>query len=297
MLSLKRGRALQEQISREATSLLATPGAPDIEKYVEAISHIGKVWNIPEEETQGWLDAIAEVRDRTGSGEREDLTANATITEMQDMIWDLFKTAFYLDDERERTTVVKLAQELEETHNLLDWIVQEAAESQAQEPSRCFSVFHVTEQGTEEWFLEERALELLNAARELRTYITEKEDGLQSRFADTFPNRTALASAEFEQYAEERLDNTGRVAGAFEIDLDRGEFSALNIMDGWVAYCVKDICDAVSQAFQKQDMSEHDRWRCLLDRLDGRELTADPAPVPLDTPEQPGGPETEMQMK
>ena len=170
-------------------------------------------------------------------------------------------------------------------------------EQQAEYASRYFSVFHVTEQGTEEWFLEERDMKLLNVARELSTYIAEKEDGLQSRFADTFPNRRVLASAKFEQYVEEWRDNTGRVTGAFAIDLDRGEFSTLNIMDRWVAYSTKDICDAASQAFQKQDMSEHNRWCCLLDWLNGREITADPAPVPLDTPEQPGGPELGMQMK
>ena len=123
MMSSKRGRELQEQLGREAVSLLAAPGVPaDTKKYEEAISLTGKVWKIPEEETQAQLDAISEARGRAGRGELEDLTADTTGTETLDAIWDLFETAVHLDDEGERTTLLELARELEEAHSLLDWI-------------------------------------------------------------------------------------------------------------------------------------------------------------------------------
>ena len=177
-------------------------------------------------------------------------------------------------------------------------IEQERAEAQAQEEAnRRFAVFHVTERGMEEWFLEARELELLNAARELRTYMDRKADDPQRRFANAFPRRMSLTPAEFKNYVGERLDNTGRVTGAFEIDLDCGEFSALNIMDGWRTFPVKDVCTAAYRAFQKQGISEEERWNRLLERLAGREITAGAAPAPIDAPEQPDGPETGMRMK
>ena len=71
----------------------------------------------------------------------------------------------------------------------------------------------------------------------------------------------------------ERMENTGRITGAFEIDFDRGICSALSIMDGWKAYPIKDVCAAAFQAYRKGQSTEQERWQKFLDRLDGRELT------------------------
>ena len=69
------------------------------------------------------------------------------------------------------------------------------------------------------------------------------------------------------------MENTGCIAGAYELDLDARTLSALNIMDGWKVYAMKDVADAARQAYQEAEMSEDDRWRIFLDRLDGQELT------------------------
>ena len=69
------------------------------------------------------------------------------------------------------------------------------------------------------------------------------------------------------------MENTGKVSGVFELDFDARTLSALNIMDGWKVYAMKDVADAARQAYQEAEMSEDDRWRIFLDRLDGRELT------------------------
>ena len=69
------------------------------------------------------------------------------------------------------------------------------------------------------------------------------------------------------------MENTGCIAGAYELDFDARTFSALNIMDGWKVYAMQDVADAAAQAFQEVEISEDARWRIFLDRLDGRELT------------------------
>ena len=41
-------------------------------------------------------------------------------------------------------------------------------------------------------------------------------------------------------YVSERLDNTGRVVGAYDIDLDSGDMEAVSIMDGWKRFRIRD---------------------------------------------------------
>ena len=77
----------------------------------------------------------------------------------------------------------------------------------------------------------------------------------------------------FDALAKRRMENTGEVSGVFELDFDARTISALNIMDGWKVYAMQDVADAAEQAFQKAEISEDDRWRIFLDRLDGQELT------------------------
>ncbi len=142
------------------------------------------------------------------------------------------------------------------------------------EASRRFAVFHVREDGTEEWFSVEDGLEFLHAANHLRNYLHRRGPNQGRTFSGRFSNQAVLSPQEYASYVSERLENTGRVTGAFEIDLDRGICSALSIMDGWKAYPIKDVCAAAFQAYRKGQSTEQERWQKFLDRLDGREIPA-----------------------
>ena len=133
------------------------------------------------------------------------------------------------------------------------------------------SVFHVTERGVEEWFRTQTWVEFLDAAELLRKYDSNQTPA--HSFAELFPDREQLTQEQFEELEIVRQENTGKVAGAFEIDLDAGQFSALNIMDGWLTYGVQDIKAAARQAFRDDDMDRSARWRVLLDDLEGKEIT------------------------
>ena len=149
-------------------------------------------------------------------------------------------------------------------------------EQEQREASRRFAVFHVTQDGEGEYFLSEGRTEFLHAAYKLRLYLKGGGQG----FADSIPNRSAISREHFDQYVSERMENTGRVTGAFDVDLDAGEFSALHIMDGWKTFRVKDVATAAYHAMRKEQMSEPKRLDIFLDRLDGRELTSDtPRPI------------------
>ena len=138
-----------------------------------------------------------------------------------------------------------------------------------QEPRQ--AVFRVTENGESMYFSVPESVELLQAAAHLRNYLSDKNAG--TKFTAIFPHGEKITQEQFDAAAAERMENTGCIAGAYELDFDARTFSALNIMDGWKVYAMQDMADAAAQAYQEAEMSEDDRWRIFLDRLDGQELT------------------------
>ena len=77
------------------------------------------------------------------------------------------------------------------------------------------------------------------------------------------------------------MENTGCIAGAYELDFDARTFSALNIMDGWKVYAMQDMADAAEAAYQEAEISEDDRWRIFLDWLEGKEMTYEPPAIEM----------------
>ena len=133
------------------------------------------------------------------------------------------------------------------------------------------AVFRVTENGESMYFSVPESVELLQAAAHLRNYLSDKNAG--TKFTAIFPHGEKITQEQFDAAAAERMENTGCIAGAYELDLDARTLSALNIMDGWKVYAMKDVADAARQAYQEAEMSEDARWRIFLDRLDGQDLT------------------------
>ena len=70
-----------------------------------------------------------------------------------------------------------------------------------------------------------------------------------------------------------RLDNTGKVDGAYELNFDSREFSALHIMDGWKTYRMEDVAAAADDAYRRKHLSAEHRLNLILDKLYGREIT------------------------
>ena len=137
---------------------------------------------------------------------------------------------------------------------------------------------HVTENGDSVYLLTEERLEMLYAALKLRNYIRRPEHCPPTCFAERFSRCEAITPEQFDVYVHERLENTGRVLGAFDIDLDNGIFSALNIMDGWQSFRIQDISSAAYFAMKKHHAAEEVRWKIFLERLDGKQLTQDTEP-------------------
>jgi len=158
---------------------------------------------------------------------------------------------------------------------------EEQANKRAQEAARRFAVFHVTEDGSSTYFVAEENLEMLQAACLLRSYIRKPPENIPARFTEMFSRGEKISPEQFNAYVSERLENTGRVTGAFDIDLDSGRFDALHIMDGWQCFRFQDISSAAYYANKKTYASQDERWKVFLDHLDGKQLTQEGEPVYL----------------
>ena len=156
------------------------------------------------------------------------------------------------------------------------------------------AVFRVVENGTEQCFQTEHNLELLDAARLLRDYLEHWRPLNTKTFAEMFPAWEQISTEEFHRLAAVRMENTGEVAGAFDLDFDKREFSAVNIMDGWKTFAMGDVCAAASCAFREEGVGREEQWSRLLDGLDGKEITwvesLSDSPLLDDEPELPDGP-------
>jgi len=153
IMTNQRAKEFQAQIAKEAIALMVIHGegvskasseeAVSVAHYEEAITLIGMAWSLPAEVTAENLNLIQRERDalhRIAAGEdaghvlpERDLPMNATGIETLDNVWDLFETATQLDSGEQRTALFKLAGELADCQNLLDWIEKTPTEQEAPE--------------------------------------------------------------------------------------------------------------------------------------------------------------------
>ena len=150
---------------------------------------------------------------------------------------------------------------------------EDVAQRAEEEATRTYAAYHVTERGQEWYFKTSPGEELLNAAERLNRYLKEPPD-TGSKFIRLFSCGTLLTSEEYQQMIAERMENTGKVRGVFELDFDKREFSAVHIMDGWQTWAMRDVSAAVYHATRSQFESSDDKWRKLLDHLSGKEITS-----------------------
>ena len=145
---------------------------------------------------------------------------------------------------------------------------------QEQDANRRFAVFHVIQGGKHSYLQVERKLEVLDAGRLLRSYLRHGHCGIS--FSETVEGAEHISPSLFDACVRERLENTGRVAGAFELNFDTEQFTALHIMNGWMTYRMKDVTAAAYHADRRAYLDAEKRWERFLEKLDGKELSVTP---------------------
>ena len=165
---------------------------------------------------------------------------------------------------------------VEEQKAIRERIDAEHAEQVAEQlANTTWAAYHVIGQGEDVYFKTSAADTLLIAAKRLRTYLTKNDTPQSGSFAAVFKDRLEITKEEYDQLLGQRLENTGKVSGLFEVDFDKEIFSAVSTMDGWHTFRLHDVSVAAYHAFRKQNISTDQRWDRLLDKLDGKELTPD----------------------
>ena len=157
---------------------------------------------------------------------------------------------------------------------------EDLKELQEREARKVFSAFRLWENGKDRCLATEHPKDFLETARLLRRHLRENAGGADD-FARKIYGGYDISLGRFEELTRARVDNSGQVAGVFELDFDRQVFSAAHVMDGWKSYRFRDVSAAAYQAFRKEYSSPEERWRKFVSRLEGKELTDRELGAPL----------------
>ena len=151
---------------------------------------------------------------------------------------------------------------------------EDAVNREAEEAARTYAAYHVTECGQEWYFKTSPGEELLAVGKKLRGYVTKGSGVAPDKFIGMFFGGQPITAKEFDALTALRMENTGKVRGVFDVNFDKREFSAVHIIDGWQTWAMRDVSVAVYHATRSQFASGDDKWRKLLDHLNGKEITS-----------------------
>ena len=151
---------------------------------------------------------------------------------------------------------------------------EDAANREAEEAARTYAAYHVMESGQEWYFKTSPGEELLAVGKKLRSYITSEKVTVPDLFIKMFAGGRPITAEEYNALTAVRMENTGKIRGVFDVNFDKREFSAVHIIDGWQTWAMRDVSVAVYHATRSQFASGDDKWRKLLDHLNGKEITS-----------------------
>ena len=151
---------------------------------------------------------------------------------------------------------------------------EDAANREAEEAARTYAAYHVVENGQEWYYKTTPGEELLAVGKKLRGYVTKGSGVAPDKFIGMFFGGQPITAKEFDALTALRMENTGKVRGVFDVNFDKREFSTVHIIDGWQTWAMRDVSVAVYHATRSQFASGDDKWRKLLDHLNGKEITS-----------------------
>ena len=151
---------------------------------------------------------------------------------------------------------------------------EDAANREAEEDARTYAAYHVVECGQKWYFKTSPGEELLAVGEKLHSYVTKGSSVALDKFIGMFFGGQPITAKEFDALTALRMENTGKVRGVFDVNFDKREFSAVHIIDGWQTWAMRDVSVAVYHATRSQFTSGDDKWRKLLDHLNGKEITS-----------------------
>ena len=135
------------------------------------------------------------------------------------------------------------------------------------------SAFHVVENGQITDFVSKQPMDFLDVARLLRRYLREELPSQPSRFVDCVAAESWLSKWQFQNLAEEKMEDSQRMVGVYSLDFDQGEVSVMCPSQGWKCYGMRDISSAVYFATREKWQAKGVQCRKFQDHLDGKEIS------------------------
>lgn len=146
--------------------------------------------------------------------------------------------------------------------------IQIAAPSISNKADTTCAAYHVVEAGQSWYFKTVPGDELLGMAEKLNTYLGERDSATFPMFIKAFGGLVPITEEEFNSLVSLRMTNAGKVCGAFDINFDDQQFSAVNIVYGWKAWSMRKVSDAVNEISQMHFSSIDKKWREFIDVLE-----------------------------
>lgn len=140
--------------------------------------------------------------------------------------------------------------------------------------SQAYTVFHMRESGAEIFCELDRQESILDVAQFVRMALCSNQESGIAAFQNAFPGLRAVTAEQYNQLMALRMESPNKIAGVFDLDFVKREFSVVDPTDGWKTYSMWDVSSAIYHAYRKTFPTPEQQMARFLDRLDGRELSS-----------------------
>lgn len=190
-----------------------------------------------------------------------DALGNQTAETVEDKLTEAFDTLYqeYVPDEQRASIEATIERE-------------DAAEQARLEADRRFAVYHIRENGEDQYFTSDYFRTPMQAAYRYRLYERGELSADPKTFTDAFIETNPVSLEYFgEVCADIHSDN--RVTALLEFDLDEGWVSVhSSIDDDWQVYSLRDFSVAAYKAFRSDYRSDECRREIFNNSLAGKEV-------------------------
>ncbi len=137
-----------------------------------------------------------------------------------------------------------------------------------------FSIFHVRENGRDDYFQIDSATYTANTAYHVRQYLRGEPGWQADIFSEGYSHREPISADEYDRLLALHLESPQKIVSVFDLDFDKQEFSVAVPEKSWRSYAMKDISTAAYHAYRNSYSLMEKREERLWDHLDGKQIAS-----------------------
>lgn len=157
---------------------------------------------------------------------------------------------------------------------------EEAAMEAEREASRRYAVFHIKEQGLEDYLCVavQQGFPALRVGSIMRDKLHSTDVELHS-LAEMIRDAKQISATEFADHVAARLDGAVAITDVYDIDWDADRFSAITASGDWKTFRIPDVCAAAYHAERKTTALRDEQIRRFQERIADKAVLMDDAPL------------------